>query len=402
MTNTTQPSSDIRKLTVDLGDRSYPIWIGWNSTSQWDIQSSGKCALLVDKSLAELAPQQLQERTLMIPEHPKGETAKSMEMLASIFDHLAGEKLGRDGSLVAMGGGVTGDLGGFAAASYLRGIDFYQIPTTLLAMVDSSVGGKTGINIAAGKNLVGAFWQPKAVFISTDFLATLPPWEFSAGMAEVIKYGMLYDRALYDQLVALEQPLTWEHPTLPDVIYRCCEIKAEIVKADEKETAASGGRALLNLGHTFAHAIENVAGYGTYLHGEAVAIGLVLATQLSETLPSCNVSAGDIASVRELIARYHLPTDLRSPLKRQSRAADYHWFKTSNIQEDATAKDCPPDVDPPQLNVDQLLDAMKRDKKVKAGKLHFVAMKSLGQAITVGDVDEQLVRELWLEAGAAE
>lgn len=403
MSDTTQ-NSDIRQLTVDLGDRSYPIWIGENVIGLLDQelgQRKGRSAFLIDQALRAAMPA-ASDVGFTIQDFPHGETAKSMEWLGKIYDHLAKERVARDGCLIAMGGGVTGDLGGFAAASYLRGIDFYQVPTTLLAMVDSSVGGKTGINISAGKNLVGAFWQPKAVYISTTRLGTLPPWEFSAGMAEVIKYGMLYDRALFDQLTSLEQPLAWDHPALPDVIYRCCEIKAEIVKDDEKETAASGGRALLNLGHTFAHAIENVAGYGTYLHGEAVAIGLVLASRLSEKLDGCRITADDTASVTDLIARYHLPTDLRSTLQRRSRVNDYQWHKTGNLKEPATAADCPPDVEPPKLSVDRLLDAMKRDKKVKAGKLRFVAMERIGQAVTVNEVDESLVRELWLEVGAVE
>jgi len=397
-----QQTPDIRKLTVELGDRSYPIWIGENVMAQMEEATEsqkGRIAFLIDAALRTSLPK-ASSIGFIIPNHPNGETAKSMEMLGYIFDGLANERVARDGALVAFGGGVTGDLGGFAAASYLRGIDFYQVPTTLLAMVDSSVGGKTGINISAGKNLVGAFWQPKAVFISTAMLGTLPPWEFSAGMAEVIKYGMLYDLELFEQLESLKEPLSWSHPALPDIIYRCCEIKAEIVNADEKETAASGGRALLNLGHTFAHAIENVAGYGTYLHGEAVAIGLVLATRLSEELPEFQVSTADLVRVKDLIARYHLPINLRSSLQRCSRINDYTWQRTSNLEEQATAEDCPPDITPPQLSVDQLLDAMKRDKKVKAGKLRFVAMESIGKAITVGDIDESLVRELWLEAGA--
>ncbi|WP_269540944.1 3-dehydroquinate synthase [Cerasicoccus fimbriatus] len=400
MSESSTSSASTQKLTVDLGDRSYPIWITGDASHQLasDLRvRKGATASLIDEALLGSLPE-IEQAGFVIPQHPKGETAKSLTMLGAIYDSLAEQKVARDGCLVAIGGGVTGDLGGFAAASYLRGIDFYQVPTTLLAMVDSSVGGKTGINIAAGKNLVGAFWQPKAVYISTSILSTLPAWEFSAGMAEVIKYGMLYDRALFDQLNALEQPLTWDHPALPGIIHRCCAIKAEIVKADEKETAASGGRALLNLGHTFAHAIENVAGYGAYLHGEAVAIGLVLAARLSEKLDGFDIDAADVSAVSAMISRYHLPTDLRTPLKRRSRVADYQWHQRDS--QPATAEDCPADIEPQALPVDRLLDAMKRDKKVKAGKLRFVAMETLGQAVTVNEVDESLVRELWLEAGA--
>ncbi|WP_309397879.1 3-dehydroquinate synthase [Cerasicoccus maritimus] len=399
-TSTTAESNQ-QHLTVELGDRSYSIWIASDASTpllEALQQRKGKSAQLVDQALVGAMPA-LSELAYTIDQHPKGETAKSMAMLGAIFDSLSENHVARDGCLIAVGGGVTGDLGGFAAASYLRGIDFYQVPTTLLAMVDSSVGGKTGINIAAGKNLVGAFWQPKAVCISTDLLRTLPAWEFSAGMAEVIKYGMLYDPALFEQLMQLEKPLSWDHPELPAVIRRCCAIKAEIVKADEKETAASGGRALLNLGHTFAHAIENVAGYGSYLHGEAVAVGLVLAAQLSVELPEMNVTEADVTRVTELIQRYHLPTDLRSPLLRRSRADDYQWQTAEGTN--ATAEDCPANAEPTTLSVEKLMAAMMRDKKVKAGKLRFVAMESIGNAVTVGEVDQSLVRELWLAAGAS-
>ena len=202
--------------------------------------------------------------TSEILDFPSGEKTKSAEHFSQALSFLAGQAANRDCAVFAFGGGVTGDLAGFVAASYLRGVDFYQIPTTLLSMVDSSVGGKTGINLPEGKNLVGAFWQPKAVFIDTALLETLPAREFAAGMAEVIKYGLLADINLLEHLEALET-LNPSSPELPSIVRRCCEIKAQVVVADEKETAGSGGRALLNLGHTFGHAIENVAGYGEYL-----------------------------------------------------------------------------------------------------------------------------------------
>ncbi|MEO0794687.1 MAG: 3-dehydroquinate synthase [Verrucomicrobiota bacterium] len=376
-------TSHQQALSVELGDRSYPIWIGDDVSEQMFNaikEHGGTGALVIDENVgATVANENL--HAFSISPARSGEMAKSMAMLGEIYEFMAEKRVARDGYLVAVGGGVIGDLGGFAAASYLRGIDFFQVPTTLLAMVDSSVGGKTGINIRAGKNLVGAFWQPKAVFISTSFLRTLPSWEFSAGMAEVIKYGMLYDPALFDQLMALETPLDWQHPALPAIIRRCCEIKAEIVKADEKETAASGGRALLNLGHTFAHAIENAAGYGTYLHGEAVGAGLMLAARLSEELtkhgrPGYAYSSGDVANAKKLIAQYELPTDLRTSLRRETPQP------------------------PPELRIDTLMAAMKRDKKVKGGKLRFVAMEAQGRAVTVDQIDEELVINLWREAGA--
>ena len=369
------------KLTVELGERSYPIFIlpDWDTYAETIAENAELISpptVICDANTAQYAG----DGGLLI-ELDAGEKTKCFAQLEKIHEEMALHRIDRGGKIIAVGGGVIGDLAGFAAATYLRGIGFYQVPTTLLAMVDSSVGGKTGINLSAGKNLVGAFWQPKAVFICTEFLKTLPPREFSAGMAEVIKYGMLYDRALFDKLVALEKPLSWDHPELPGVIRRCCEIKAEVVKADEKETAKSGGRALLNLGHTFAHAIENVAGYGTYLHGEAVGIGLVMAAELSLKLseegraPSIGsgqagyaFTQADVDASRELVARYGLPTSLKDTLDGNP---------------------------PPKLDTDALMDAMLRDKKVRAGKLRFVAMETLGTAVTVEDVDEEWVRELW-------
>jgi len=229
-------------------------------------------------------------------------------------------------------------------------------------MVDSSVGGKTGINLPEGKNLVGAFWQPKAVYIETRLLETLPSREFTAGMAEVIKYGMLYDSNFFKELEQVNT-LSASSPELAAIVRRCCAIKAEIVADDEKETAASGGRALLNLGHTFAHAIENVAGYGQYLHGEAVGIGLNLATHLSAEIGQ--IDASDIARAKTLIERYGLPTALKSPLP-----------------------------------ISDLMAAMQRDKKNRGGKLRLVSMQALGQAVTTDGVDGALIEALWKTIGA--
>jgi 3-dehydroquinate synthase len=290
-----------------------------------------------------------------------GEDKKSLETLGRVLDFLAEHRLDRAGVLFAVGGGVIGDLGGFAAASYLRGIDFFQVPTTLLAMVDSSVGGKTGINLTAGKNLAGAFHQPRGVFIATGWLGTLPSREFAAGMAEVIKYGLLGDLALFEDLE--RQPLTVGSAGLPSVVRRCCALKASIVERDERELAPEGGRALLNLGHTFAHAIEQVSHYGTYLHGEAVAIGLCGAARLSEKLGY--LGAADVSRIEAVIAAHGLPLRLRAPL----RTAD-------------------------------LLAAMARDKKVRANELRFVVLKALGTAITRGKVDRALAAAGFAELGA--
>jgi len=291
-----------------------------------------------------------------------GEKTKSLQNFGAVLDFLAAQKMDRGGVLWAVGGGVIGDLGGFAAACYLRGIECVQVPTTLLAMVDSSVGGKTGINLTAGKNLVGAFHHPQAVFIATDFLRTLPAREFAAGMAEVIKYGLLGDATLFAQLQAAA--LTPESPALPAVIRRCCELKAGIVQADERETAAEDGRALLNLGHTFGHAIEQVTGYGAYLHGEAVAIGLVAAAQLSHRLGM--LTPTDTGRVEQTVAAHHLPVRLRQPLA-----------------------------------LPALMASMQHDKKVRAGRLRFVVLPRLGEAATRSDIDPGPVEAVWRGLGAA-
>lgn len=357
-------------LTVNLGERSYVIRFSQNLAPKVceevdRLAAAGrKVAVLTDLNFMRAQGSAL---TLMFGGAPvltlePGEGAKSLAGLGRVLDFLAENKLDRAGALFAVGGGVIGDLGGFAAAAWLRGIDFYQVPTTLLAMVDSSVGGKTGINIAAGKNLVGAFHQPRGVFISTSLLETLPAREFAAGLAEVIKYGLLGDEPLFAELE--NAPLTVGSPVLAGVIRRCCALKARIVEADERETAQEGGRALLNLGHTFGHAIENVAGYGEYLHGEAVAIGLCAAARLSQKLGY--LAAADVARVARVVAAHALPTQLRAP-----------------------------------LGYPALHAAMTRDKKVRAGGLRFVVMKALGEAATQGDVAPALVEASFREVGAA-
>jgi 3-dehydroquinate synthase len=322
-----------------------------------------RVAILTDSSLARMQSDFL---TAAFGDAPRlvvanGEESKSVAQLARVWDFLAAEKLDRGGVLYAVGGGVIGDLGGFAAASWLRGIAYVQVPTTLLSMVDSSVGGKTGINISAGKNLVGAFHQPRTVFIATGILATLPAREFAAGMAEVIKYGLLGDAALFTQLE--RTPLRPDSDTLGAVVRRCCALKARIVEADERETASEGGRALLNLGHTFGHAIENVAGYGEYLHGEAVAIGLVAAAHLSQHLGL--VDSALIDRVERILAAHALPKRLRAPLP----LAD-------------------------------LRAAMSRDKKVRAGGLRFVVLRALGEAATQGNIPPELADASFRVVGA--
>jgi 3-dehydroquinate synthase len=356
-------------LTVNLAERSYPIRFGRDLRSEilaevGRLGASGRRLAVLTDSNVRRAQGSLLETTFarapVLAVDP-GESAKSLSGLGRVLDFLAAEKLDRGAVLFVVGGGVVGDLGGFAAATWLRGIDFFQVPTTLLAMVDSSVGGKIGINIAAGKNLVGAFHQPRGVFISTDLLGTLPPREFAAGMAEVIKAALLGDREL---LTALERTtLNAASADLPSVIRRCCALKAQIVEADERETAKDGGRALLNLGHTFGHAIENAAGYGEYLHGEAIAIGLCAAARLSQKLGY--IESGDVARVERLVSAHALPIRLRAP-----------------------------------LGYPELHAAMTRDKKVRAGGLRFVVLKKLGQAATQGDVPAGMVETAFREVGA--
>jgi len=357
-------------LTVQLGERSYPIHFGDNlaaiarATIDALARAGRRIAVVTDSNLARAQAPAL--RALLgdapVLELAPGEETKSLAELGRVLDFMAAQHLDRASVLVAAGGGVIGDLAGFAAASYLRGIDFLQIPTTLLSMVDSSVGGKTGINLAAGKNLVGAFHQPRAVFIATGMLATLPPREFAAGMAEVIKYGLLADAALFAQLE--RAPLTPAAPALAAVIRRCCEIKARIVESDERELARENGRALLNLGHTFGHAIEQATGYGAYLHGEAVAIGLAAAARLSEKLAL--IPATDIARVERVLAAHALPSRLRAPLP-----------------------------------LGALMTAMTRDKKARSGTLRFVVINKIGGTATRSDIPPAFVDQVWREVGAS-
>jgi 3-dehydroquinate synthase len=356
-------------LIVQLAHTQYPIEFVEDAGTALDSsmrklrESDRASAVLTDRAVLAALPDSVRKICAKLPmlEMPNGESAKSLESFGKVLDFLAVSRLDRRAVLWVIGGGVMGDLGGFAAACYLRGIECIQVPTTLLAMVDSSVGGKTGINLAAGKNLVGAFHHPRAVIIAPEFLATLPPREFAAGMAEVIKYGLLGDAALFGRLE--REPLAVKSSDLAAVIRRCCEMKAEIVRADERETAAEGGRALLNLGHTFAHAIEQVTGYGTYLHGEAVAVGLAAAARLSVHLG--NLSPADLARVERTLTAHALPVRLRTPLDRAA-----------------------------------LLAAMQHDKKVRAGRLRFVVLSRIGAAATRPDIAPAVVETVWREVGA--
>jgi len=357
-------------LLVNLNERSYNIRFGGRLTESIqatvrELRNAGRSvAVVTDVNVVAHLGDAV---TAMFGDAPRcvvaaGEGSKSLAGLGTVLEFLAEKRVDRGGVLFAVGGGVIGDLGGFAAASYLRGISFFQVPTTLLAMVDSSVGGKTGINLAAGKNLAGAFHQPKGVFIATDLLRPLPAREFAAGMAEVIKYGLLGDAALFERLE--RSSLTVASDDLAAVIRRCCAIKAGIVEADERELAKEGGRALLNLGHTFGHAIEQAAGYGEYLHGEAVAIGLVAAAHLSHRLGL--VPEGVIGRVERVLAAHALPVRLLAPL--------------------------------PLAN---LMAAVARDKKVRAGLPRFVVVDRIGAAATREGVTAELAEECFRAVGAA-
>lgn len=339
------------KISVDLLDRSYDISIGSgvfaNALELFASMKSGgaKFICVADSSVLKAHPKKAESlsRIAEIVPVDGGEASKCFEKLAELCSLFAQKNADRKTFFIAWGGGVVGDLTGFAAAVYMRGARFYQIPTTLLAMVDSSVGGKTGINIPEGKNLVGAFHQPQGVFADTDFLSTLPEREFAAGMAEVVKCAVLGDEDLFDELEKLREPLSPAHPYLPEAIRRSCELKAQIVSEDELESAANGGRALLNLGHTFGHAIEKTSGYGKYLHGEAVAIGTVMACELSARLGFANCRA----RVEKLLEKFALPTRL-------AHSADVAAF----------------------------MEAMSHDKKNSGGKLRFVLVRSIGDAFT--------------------
>ena len=343
-------------LTVGLGDRAYPIHIGTGLLARagelLGAQSLQRAVIVTNAVVAShhLAPLQasLRERgtqvdVVMLPD---GEAHKNLSTLNDLLTRLLELRAERATTLVALGGGVVGDIAGFAAAVYQRGMPFVQVPTTLLAQVDSSVGGKTGVNHPLGKNMIGAFWQPRAVLIDTACLATLPDRELHAGLAEVIKYGAIRDAVFFAWLEANMQALLAKDPeALAHAIRRSCEIKADIVAADERE---SGERALLNFGHTFGHAIEAAQGYGAWLHGEAVAAGMVCAARLSER--SCSFDPAGTRRLTGLLAAAGLPTV------------------------------------PPKIAPERWLELMRRDKKVEGGAMRFVLLAELGRALLRADV----------------
>lgn len=347
---------EVRSVRVELGERSYDVVVGPGVARELLSQLEGEkeVAVMTDDTVARLGwfrgwwtRLEAQGGRRFMVTAPAGEGAKSWEMAGCWVRALAAEGFSRHTVALAVGGGVVGDLAGFVAASYLRGIRLVQVPTTLLAAVDSSVGGKTGVNLPEGKNLAGAFLQPSGVWIDTDFLETLPAREWAAGMAEVIKYGMIADGTLFE---ALERGPELERGEL---IRRCVAIKAAVVGADEREL--SGRRAVLNFGHTLGHAIEQASGYGEWLHGEAVGLGMVGATYLSEQM--AGLETGTVQRLRQVLARYALPT----------RAEGLSW--------------------------EALAPAVRRDKKATSEGVKWVLATQVGQGSGGWSVPEDRVRE---------
>ncbi|GHF87415.1 3-dehydroquinate synthase [Thalassotalea marina] len=350
-------------LQLDLAERSYPIYIDSHLLTSGDLLSQhirGKRVCIVTNDV--VAALYLEQLQLQLTDFdvdviilPDGEAQKSLANFERIMSHLLANTHGRDSTLIALGGGVIGDITGFAAACYQRGIDFIQIPTTLLSQVDSSVGGKTAVNHPLGKNMIGAFYQPKAVIIDINSLSSLPAREFAAGMAEVIKYGILGDAAFFDWLEQnQEQIKSADKDTLIAMIERCCQCKADIVSADETE---AGIRALLNLGHTFGHAIEAEMGYGNWLHGEAVATGMVLAAKLAVQLNLLEVS--ELRRIEDLLSSFNLPLSA-----------------------------------PESMGFDSFIKHMRRDKKNVAGKLRLIVPHAIGQAVMHDDISEDMLQQI--------
>ena len=345
-------------LTVELGDRSYPIVIGQGLLGgAFDLAGfvrGSDCLVVTNETVVPLyldsLLQNLEGKTAHSIALPDGEAYKTVATMQSILDELVRAGANRDTTVLALGGGVVGDIAGFAAACYMRGVAFVQVPTTLLAQVDSSVGGKTGVNHEKGKNLVGAFHQPQVVLIDTDTLSTLPDRELRAGIAEVIKYGAICDAEFFAWLEDNMQALLARDPqALAHAIQRSCELKAEVVAEDERE---AGRRAILNFGHTFGHAIEHCQGYGEWLHGEAVAAGMIMAARLS------GIAGTDIDRLRQLVAAAGLP------------------------------------VEPPAIAADDWMAAMGMDKKVKGKQLRFVLLDAIGSSRVSGDYDQRRLDEL--------
>lgn len=357
----------MQTLKVELGDRSYPIFIGQGLLDRGVMAPyiTGKQVLIVtNETIAPLYLSRLKttldkQFNVDVVVLPDGEQYKNLDQINTIFDALLDKRHNRTTTLLALGGGVIGDMTGFAAACYQRGVSFIQVPTTLLSQVDSSVGGKTGVNHPLGKNMIGSFHQPQCVVIDTDVLNTLPEAELSAGMSEVIKYGLIYDEAFLcyledhiDGLMGLQPDL------LEQAIFRSCEIKAEVVAQDERE---GGIRALLNLGHTFGHAIETDQGYGAWLHGEAVGAGTMMAADLSCRLGY--ITPSDVERIRNILEAANLP------------------------------------ITPPEsMSAERFVELMTVDKKVIDGSIRLVLLKAVGDAIVTSDFSPDKLQET-LQAG---
>jgi len=359
----------MQRIDLKLGKRGYPILIGPGLLGSAELlkEHAGAAKLLVvtDEVVAPLWLPRLEQglagRSFASCVLPGGESQKTLGNVAAIIDALVAARLNRDGLVLALGGGVIGDIAGFAAASYQRGIAFLQLPTTLLAQVDSAVGGKTGVNHPGGKNLIGAFHQPSAVITDTDTLTTLPDRELRAGFAEIVKAALVADPAFFAWLEAnAGRVLARDADALAHAIRRACEIKAAVVAEDERE---EGRRAVLNLGHSFGHAIETGAGYGRVLHGEAVAAGMVLAAELSARLG--RLPGADVQRLRELLSRSGLP------------------------------------VDPPRLGRAKMLELMGMDKKVAGGKLRLILLDAIGKPVVSADYAQDALEALLEERAGA-
>jgi len=356
------PSVQFDTVTVDLGERSYPILIGVGALREIGGQLAGRtrnrqAALITNPTVGRLYGDAVREAlaaagfNTVVIEIPDGEEHKNLESLALVYERLSSGRMERGSPIVALGGGVVGDVAGFAAATFLRGVPYVQVPTTLLAQVDSSVGGKTGINIEAGKNLVGAFYQPSLVLIEPETLRTLPRREFGAGLAEVVKYGAILDSELFALLERqLDQILALDMPLLRSVVRRCCELKAMVVRRDERE---SDFRSILNFGHTLGHGLESVTEYKRFLHGEAIAIGMAFAAELSAVRGYCTKET--MQRIINLLKRCGLPVAI-----------------------------------PAELISPNLALAMGSDKKVSGAKIKFVCLEELGRTrfehLTASDV----------------
>ncbi|MDG6774309.1 3-dehydroquinate synthase [Thiomicrorhabdus sp. ZW0627] len=358
----------MKTLTVDLGDRSYPIFIGEDLLGDAELVKpyvKGTQVLIVtNTTVAPLYLEQCKKafadfevETVILPD---GEQYKNLEVLNQVFDALIGKRFDRRCTLVALGGGVIGDMTGFAAAAFQRGVNFIQVPTTLLSQVDSSVGGKTGVNHPLGKNMIGAFHQPQCVIIDTKSLNTLEDRELSAGLAEVIKYGLIGDYPFFEWLEAnLEALLDRDPVALAEAIQRSCQNKADIVAKDEKEADM---RALFNLGHTFGHAIEAGMGYGAWLHGEGVSAGTMQAAYMSKLMG--NINQADFDRIQAIFERAKLPV-------------------------------CPPSTD--EMPNQKYMDLMAGDKKVQAGTIRLVLLKTIGEAYVTGDYPADLLQQTLTE-----